>query len=323
MAVSRRDWLRGSMMAAGLATTTGLDRTAGAGTTERVEIWPGGTGPGSEGAPLEQRMVARSHDPARPDRYMEGITRPFLTIYRPARPDGRALLIIPGGGYQRVVVDKEGGEVGPLLAARGFTCFVLTYRLPGEVPQHGPAVALQDAQRAMRVIRSQAGIFGIDGGAPGVMGFSAGGHVAAMLGTRHADTTYAAVDQADRLPARPARLALIYPVIGMGTSMAHRGSRDRLLGPSPTAAMVERWSADHQVTTDTPPVFLLHATDDQAVLPENSLAFHAACRRAGVPAELHLYPKGGHGFGHGDRIAADNPLRRWPDLFLEWQAPAG
>lgn len=322
MAVSRRDWLRRSVMAAGLAAAAGLKGTAGAGPAEKIEIWPGGTGPGSRGAMLEQRMVDRSNDPARPDRYVAGIRHPYLTIHRPARPDGRALLIIPGGGYQRVVVDKEGGELGPLLAARGFTCFVLTYRLPGEVPQHGPIVALQDAQRAMRVIRRQADTFGIDAGELGTMGFSAGGHLAAMLGTRHDETSYAPVDAADRLSARPARLALVYPVIGMGTDIAHGGSRDRLLGPAPTANDVERWSAERQVTAGTPPVFLLHATDDEAVPVENSLAFHAACRRAGVPAELHLYATGGHGFGHGDRIAPGNPLRRWPDLFLEWWAAA-
>lgn len=320
MTVSRRDWLRGSAMAAGLL---GLPAAmAAAPAPQTIEIWPGGVGPGSRNAALTQRMVERSQDPAKPDRYMEGITRPFLTLHRPAKPDGRALLIAPGGGYQRVVVDKEGGELGPLLAAQGVAVFVLTYRLPGEAAQHGPTVALQDAQRAMRLIRHRARSFGIDAAGLGVMGFSAGGHVAATLGTRFEEKTYDAVDAADALSARPARLALIYPVIDMGATIAHTGSRDRLLGPNPATDMVERFSADRQVTAATPPAFLLHAADDAAVPVENSLLFHAACRKTGVPAELHLYAKGGHGFGHGARIAAGNPLRRWPELFTTWWAGA-
>ncbi|OYQ32795.1 hypothetical protein CHU95_18775 [Niveispirillum lacus] len=315
MALSRRDWLRGSALAAGMLAAPGAMATIPAG--EKLEIWPGGVGPGSKGAALSQKMVDRSQDPARPDRYMEGISRPYLTIHRPLKPDGRALLITPGGGYQRVVVDKEGGELAPLLTARGVTVFILTYRLPAEVPQHGPTVALQDAQRAMRLIRHRAKSFRIDGDHLGIMGFSAGGHVAATLGTQFDQQVYDPVDAADKLPARPSKQALIYPVIDMGMS-AHAGSRDRLLGPNPSEAEVERYSADRHVTPATPPTFLLHASDDTAVPVENSLLFHAACRQAGVAVEMHLYAKGGHGFGHGARIAADNTLYRWPDLFMEW-----
>lgn len=315
MVVSRRDWLRGSALAAGMLAAPAA--MAAMPVAEKLEIWPGGVGPGSKGAALSQKMVERSQDPAKPDRYMEGITRPYLTIHRPLKPDGRALLITPGGGYQRVVVDKEGGELASLLVARGFTLFILTYRLPGEAPQHGPTVALQDAQRAMRLIRQREKSFHIDGDRLGIMGFSAGGHVAATLGTKFDDVVYEPVDAADKLSARPGKLALIYPVIDMGGT-AHTGSRDRMLGPNPSAAEVDRFSADRNVTAATPPTFLLHASDDMTVPVENSLLFHAACRKAGVEAEMHLYAKGGHGFGHGTRIAADNPLRRWPELFTEW-----
>lgn len=314
MSLSRRDWLRGTAMLAGMLAAPAASGTTG---TQMLDIWPGGIGPGSKGAPLVQKIVERSQDPARPDRFVEGITRPYLTIHRPAKPDGRALLITPGGGYHRVVVDKEGGELAPLLAAQGFTVFILTYRLPGEAPQHGPMVAQQDAQRALRLIRHKAGDYRIDADRVGIMGFSAGGHVAATLGTTFAEPTYDPVDQADRLSARPDKLALIYPVIDMGGS-AHPGSRDRLLGPNPSATEVERFSADRNVTAQTPPTFLLHACDDTVVPVENSLLFHAACRRAGVAAEMHLYAKGGHGFGHGVRITPENPLRRWPELFVEW-----
>ncbi|MFV3128393.1 alpha/beta hydrolase [Niveispirillum sp. KHB5.9] len=300
-----------------MAITAALPAVALADTPDVLEIWPGGVAPGSKGTALVQKMVERSQDPARPDRYMEGITRPYLTIHRPARPDGRALLIMPGGGYQRVVVDKEGGELAPLLTAQGFTIFVLTYRLPGEAPQHGPTVALQDAQRAMRVIRQKAKGFRIDPDRLGVMGFSAGGHVAATLGTKFAETVYEPVDAADTQSAKPDKLALVYPVIDMGLA-AHTGSRDRMLGPNPSEEAVARFSVDRNVTAQTPPTFLLHAADDTAVPVENSLLFHAACRKVGVAVEMHIYARGGHGFGHGARIAADNPLKRWPELFVEW-----
>lgn len=319
MDVTRRDWLAGSAMMTGLMAVSTSPAPA-LPALETVDLWPGQIGPGSANVRLDQKVVERSQDPARPDRYVAGITRPYLTIHHPEKPDGRCLLITPGGGYQRVVVDKEGGELGPLLAAQGVTVFVLTYRLPGEAPQHGPHVALQDAQRAMRLIRYKAKRWGIQSDALTVMGFSAGGHVAATLGTKFDTSTYDPVDAADTMSARPARMALIYPVVSMETETAHPGSRERLLSPNPSPEQVAAYSPDRQVTAGTPPTFLLHAADDPVVPVENSLLFHAALRRAGVPVEMHLYPKGGHGFGHGVRIAPDNPLRHWPRLFSDWWA---
>ncbi|WP_425605714.1 alpha/beta hydrolase [Pseudoxanthomonas daejeonensis] len=279
-----------------------------------VPLWPS-TPPGTEGLALDQRVVERSADPALPDRYADAISVPSLTVYRPTRPDGRALLVIPGGGYQRVVLDKEGSALVPAFAEdAGLTLFVLRYRLPGEGHREARDVPLADAQRAMRLIRRHAGDWGIDADSLGVMGFSAGGHVAASLATRHAERLHAPVDAADALEARPAYAVLVYPVIDMG-ALAHPGSRQKLLGDAPEARSVAAYSLQHRVDAKTPPVFLLHAQDDAVVPVENTLLFEAALRRAGIEHETHLYAHGGHGFGVRE---ARGTLALWPQLAIAW-----
>ena len=279
-----------------------------------VPLWPA-VAPGSEGLALDRRIVERSTDPALPDRYADGIATPSLTVYRPARADGRALLVVPGGGYQRVVLDKEGSALVPSFAeAGGLTLFVLQYRLPGEGHQDARDVPLADAQRALRLIRSRAAEWGIDPATLGVMGFSAGGHVAASLATRHAEKVYAPVDAADALDARPAYALLVYPVIDMGAH-AHPGSRRRLLGDAPADEAIHAYSLQHRVDAHTPPVFLLHAQDDVAVPVENSLLFEQALRAVGIEHETHLYAHGGHGFGVR---AAHGTLALWPQLAIAW-----
>lgn len=283
----------------------------------RIWLWPGRIGPGSDRSGARQAIVERSADPALPDRIVTGVTEPYLVAYRPPRPDGSALLVIPGGGYQRVVLDKEGTALVPAFSEQaGVTLFVLRYRLPGDGHEHGRDAPLADAQRAMRLIRARAGDWNLDPARIGVMGFSAGGHVAASLGTRFDERVYAPMDEHDAASARPDFMALIYPVIDMGPDIAHPGSRERLLGTAPTAKDAAAHSLQNRVTADTPPTFLLHASDDDAVPVENSLVFHDALRRAGVPAELHVYPHGGHGFGV--RETAGTPLTLWSTLALAW-----
>lgn len=280
----------------------------------QLPLWPG-TAPGSEGLALPQRIVERSADPALPDRYLDGIGAPFLTVYRPRKPDGRALLVVPGGGYQRVVLDKEGSALVPAFAQEaGLTLFVLHYRLPGEGHRDARDVPLADAQRAIRLIRRHASGWGLDPDSVGVMGFSAGGHVAASLATRHAERVYPAVDAADALDARPAYAVLVYPVIDMGAH-AHPGSRSKLLGEDPDAAAVRAYSLQNRVDASTPPVFQLHAQDDEVVPVENTLLFEAALRAAGVEHETHLYAHGGHGFGVR---GARGTLAAWPSLAIAW-----
>ncbi|WP_244952508.1 alpha/beta hydrolase [Xanthomonas maliensis] len=286
----------------------------------RIALWPGdGMAPGDSALPQPQRIVERSSDPTKPDRYIQSISRPYLVVYRPPRPNGTALLVIPGGGYQRIVLDNEGAALAPSFAGQaGITLFVLRYRLPGEGHPHAADVPLADAQRALRLIRSNAARYGIDAGRVGVMGFSAGGHVAASLATRYAAAVYPAVDAADTLSARPDFQLLIYPVIDMDPANAHPGSRQRLLGDAPSAAQQRLYSPQRQVDARTPPAFLLHAQDDTVVPVRNSLLFYDALLQAGVPSELHVFPQGGHGFGTS-RIAGLT-LAAWPQLAQAWIA---
>ncbi|MBB6250336.1 alpha/beta hydrolase [Nitrospirillum iridis] len=280
-------------------------------------IWPAGTGPGSEGVAMTETVVERSADTTvLRDRYTLGITRPHLSLYRPAHPNGTALLVMPGGGYRWVVVDKEGDEIGRRLSAAGITVFVLAYRLPGEGHAHGADVPLQDAQRALRLIRARAAEWGVDPHKVGALGFSAGGHVAGSLGTRYDASVYAPQDAVDQQSARPDFLALIYPVASMDPAIAHKGSRTQLLGEAPTPAQDAAYSTDRTVTARTPPTFLVHADDDPSVPVENSLRFYSALRAARVPAEMHLFQKGGHGFGI--RGATGLPAAAWPDLYIAW-----
>jgi acetyl esterase/lipase len=239
-----------------------------------------------------------------------------MSVFRPARPNGAAVLIMPGGGYSWVVVDKEGYEMARLLAGHGITAFVLFYRLPGEHWAAGPDVALSDAQRAMRLMRHRAGRYGLDPAKICAMGFSAGGHVCADLLTRFAVPTYAPVDAADALSVRPDAAAPIYPVISMSAPDAHAGSRRNLLGENPSPALERAHSPHLHVPPDAPPCFLLHAEDDASVPVANTLLLHAALRARNVPVEVHLFPDGGHGFGL--RLARGKSVEHWPDLFLAW-----
>lgn len=288
----------------------GAEEAAG----ERIALWPAGQVPGESGPARGLHVVERSADPARPDRYVDQIDAPWLLVHAPARPNGKALLVIPGGGYQRVVIDKEGTELVPQWVERaGYTLFVLRYRLPE--PGRDPQAALADAQRAMRVVRAAAASRGLDAEDIAVMGFSAGGHVAARLATGFDTPAYPPADAADRLSARPSRAVLVYPVIDMGPH-AHSGSRQRLLGEPADAALVRRYSMQEQVRADMPPTLLLHASDDRVVSVDNSLLMARALAAAGVEHELHVFAHGGHGFGM--RAAAGTTTALWPDIAQRW-----
>ncbi|MCD9098548.1 alpha/beta hydrolase [Luteimonas fraxinea] len=270
----------------------------------------------AEDAPT-RRITERSDDPALPDRIIEDVRAPYLAVYAPQRPNGTALLVTPGGGYARVVLDKEGTALVPAFVdAAGITLFVLRYRLPDRTHAEGADAPLADAQRAMRLIRAHASDYGIDPARVGVMGFSAGGHVAARLATTP-DAVYAATDAADTQSFRPDFALLVYPVISMHAPVAHAGSRARVLtaGDTPEAIALDRYSPDLHVDSRTPPLFLLHAQDDDVVPVGNALAMHAAALRAGVPTSLHVFPHGGHGFG---TRGATGALARWPQLAIDW-----
>ncbi len=285
-----------------------------AGAPDRIVLWPDGQVPGEGGPATVPNVIERSRDPALTDRYIDNVSAPYLVVYRPARPNGSALLVVPGGGYQRIVLDKEGTALVPAFVEQGgVTLFVLRYRLPAG--RSDRQAALADAQRAMRVIRADAARWQIDPQRIGVMGFSAGGHVAARLSNGFDAPAYPHRDAIDALSARPDVALLIYPVIDMGTH-AHTGSRTRLLGPHPDAALQRQFSMQDQVRADTPPTFLVHAQDDNVVSVHNSLVYYQALLRAGVTTEMHLFPFGGHGFGV--RIPAGLTVAQWPELALRW-----
>ena len=310
-AISRR-----VLLGAGVATAA----AAATDPTEVIALWPGAP-PGAPGVLPREQIVDRFATSGFQDRAASGIGRPQLTVFRPRQPNGAAVLFMPGGSYVRVVIDKEGIEVGRRLAAAGVTGFMLRYRLPAEGWLNRADAPLQDAQRAMRLIRAGAGHFGIDPHRILALGFSAGGHVAASLATGHGRQVYAPIDAADALSARPDFSGLMYPVIDMARPNAHEGSREALLGAAVSAEMEAMYSPQRHVDAATPPTFLAHAVDDPTVPVANSLDYFAALRRAGIPAEAHFFQEGGHGFGIA--LAKGKPAAAWPDLLLAWAGRAG
>ncbi|MEG3148028.1 alpha/beta hydrolase [Sphingomonas sp. RT2P30] len=288
--------------------------------SETIDLWPAGA-PGMPATPPVETVDERSKDAALTDRAVRGVVRPRMVVFRPAIPNGSAALVMPGGGYKWVVIDKEGYEIARWLAARGWTVFVLFYRLPGDGWAAGPDVALSDAQRAMRLIRHRARDYGIIPERVAAMGFSAGGHVCGDLAARFATATYKPVDAADRLTARPDVAAPIYAVQSMTAPLAHAGSRALLIGANATPELELAHTPASNVTKATPPCFLVHAEDDPTVPVDNSLAMRAALRAAGVPVETHLFTNGGHGFGL--RRAMGKPAEAWPELFAAWARTQG
>jgi acetyl esterase/lipase len=283
-----------------------------------MPLWPG-TPPGGEGVRLTLQVNDVSTT-GKPSRLLKQIAVPDLTVYRPAKPDGSAVLVIAGGSYVCVVIDAEGTATAQRLNAAGVTAFVLTYRLPSEGWADGANVPLQDAQRAMRLIRANAARFAIDPARLGILGFSAGGHLAASLATRFDEAVYAPVDDVDRQDARPAFAGLVYPVITMGEG-THIDSRKNLLGSAQSPARIAAYSCEKRVTSRTSPCYLCVGGDD-ALVPAgpNSVGMYKALVAAGVPAEMHAFQKGAHGFAmHADH----DPGGLNAEMFLRWGARGG
>lgn len=284
--------------------------------TERVRLWPNGA-PGGEGVTVAPIVPERSTDPAYRDRYAQYTTDPIMTVVRPDRPNGSALLLIPGGGYRWSVLDKEGFDVARVFAATGTTCFVLRYRLPGDGWAAGADAPLQDAQRALRLIRSRAADYGVRPDRIAVLGASAGGHLAGLASAR-IDAAYAPVDAADEVSLRPDLTLLMYPVATMADPHVHAGSRAYLLGAAPTEAQIAAYSLERMAWRGAAPVFLVHAIDDASVPVENSLNLLSTLKASDVKAEAHLFQEGGHGFGV--RLIQGRPAQAWPELARAWAA---
>ncbi len=274
-------------------------------------IWPAPPLPGRLAPTLTERSdnLAKFHD-----RIICGVHNPECMVYSPERSNGVGIIIFPGGGYQRIAMDNEGCEVAKKLNRLGYTVFVTSYRMPGEGHALGAYTSLADAQRAIRWVRHNAHRWPLK--RVGVMGFSAGGHLAGMLATLHHMPLGAPTDAIDSIDARPDFAALMYPVITMNQDETHQGSFTELLGHQPSAEQLDAFSVENHVTLNTPPCFLLHASDDLAVNPQNSLLMWQALQQHQVPVELHLFQRGGHGFGL--RKVQDLPAQQWPELFDHW-----
>ena len=300
-----------------LLMSLAADAQAAVATTEpagdTVTLWPQGA-PGGERVSVREAFVERSPQGSLRDRYAEHITRPTLTVFRPtAAANGVTLLIVPGGGYERVVIDKEGFETAEWFAQRGFECAVLRYRLPADGWAAGADVPIHDIQRAVRLLRSRPPP--IRPMRVGVIGFSAGGHAVARFITQPT-IGYRRVDAIDDTAANVDFAVLMYAVIATTGSSAHAGSARQLLAGGVEPAALAGYSPHLHVDPHTPPTLLVHAADDTAVPVENSLLMFEALRKAGVRSELHVFDLGGHGFGM--RAIAGKDVAAWPQLVETW-----
>lgn len=306
MSVTRRTLVLSALasVAAGPTLAGPLDRTI-------LPLWPGS--PPGGGGPSGPVLVDANGA-------ISNIAVPNLDVFVPTRPNGAAMLVAGGGGYKRIEIEGEARPAGRWLAARGITAFVLAYRLPGEDWDAGPLAPLQDAQRAIRVIRAGARNFGLDPARVGVLGFSAGGHLMGLAATRSDFTSYPMVDATDALSARPAEAALIYPVITLEPPYNHTSTRVRLVGHHPDPAASADWSVETHVQAQCPPVFLVQAEDDAISDVMNSKIMARACERAGVPVDLHIVADGGHGFAMGRPGTASTA---WPSWYEAWLRTKG
>ncbi|HEV2545673.1 MAG TPA: alpha/beta hydrolase [Methylobacterium sp.] len=280
-----------------------------------IDLWPdlppGGGGPFRSEYRFDETLTG----------VITAVARPCLLVIRPQRPNGAGVLIAAGGGYLRIDIGNEGLPVGQWLARAGITAFVLVYRLPSEEWRDGPDAPRQDAQRAMRLIRWKAEEYGLDPDRIGVLGFSAGGHLMGVTATDAEQDLYDDMDDADGLSARPSFAGLIYPIITMRAPFDRTmSSRRVLVGDDPPDARRRAYSVEVQVNERTPPVFMVQASDDRIAVTDHPLLMYAALRAAKVPAEMHLFERGGHGFGLG---VPGSPAAAWPALFMAWMRGHG
>jgi len=247
------------------------------------------------------------------------ITRPTLTIFLAPKEvaNGTAVIVYPGGGYRMNAISHEGIDIAKKFNEMGITAFVLKYRIPNDVTMEKKEIGpLQDAQQAIKIVRERASEWNINPNRIGIMGFSAGGHLASTAGTHFKKSL---IPNDDKTNLRPDFIILIYPVISFQDSIVHLGSREQLLGQHPAKDQINYFSNELQITKETPPTFLVHASDDDVVKVENSVVFYHNLIKNSVPAELHIYQRGGHGFGLNNRTTLDN----WMDRCKNWMTANG
>ncbi|AQS87750.1 hypothetical protein NCH01_07780 [Neoasaia chiangmaiensis] len=273
---------------------------------ETVSLWSGSSpaGPGPEGRPIVSARGSATD-----------IARPVLGVFRPARPNGAAVLIAAGGGYRHLNLGSEAMPAARWLNTLGVTAFVLVYRLPREGWTNTAMAPFQDVQRAVRLVRARASTYGIDPGRIGGLGFSAGGHLIGLHAVRQDWPAGQPVDPIDRVPDRLNAVMLLYPVVTLESPFGHTQTRRQLLGEWPDAAACAAWSIQTYIRAGDAPFFLAQAEDDPIANPENTAILTDACRARGVPVERHLYPDGGHGFGMG---RPGTPTMAWPGQAYRW-----
>jgi acetyl esterase/lipase len=298
----------------------------------QIPIWPGAApDPQPVAGPEYAETSGKDFLPGgRPAVGVSNVTEPTITVYSPkGKNTGAAVIVFPGGGYQVLAIDLEGTEVCDWLTPKGITCVLLKYRVTdvGAYPKSGPypesPMALEDAQRAVRLVRFHAAEWHIDPRKIGVLGFSAGGHLAAAISTHHAKRLYRPVDAADKESCRPDFAVSIYPghlSLSAAEWDAKQGTRKFIVAHPPNADRHLTLNPDIPVTSQTPPTFLLQAQDDHVDNVDDSLAYYIALKKAGVPVEMHLYAQGGHAFGlRRTRL----PITAWPQLVESWLGTIG
>jgi acetyl esterase/lipase len=264
-------------------------------------------------APLRLNLWENTpHVVAGPDTDVDP-TIPTIDVYQPpkATATNAAVLVLPGGGYTHLSTQREGSDVAAVLVQHNITAVVLRYR---HSPRYMYPIPIDDGMRAVRLVRSKAADWGINPSRIGIMGFSAGGHLAATVSTSFDAGNPAATDPVDKISSRPDFSVLVYPVITFVDPATHVGSRTALVGND--QALWTKMSAELNVTRNTPPVFIVHSSADRTVPPMNSLLYYTACLKAGVPAQLLVFDHGGHGFGLGP----DNDIKNWPNMVVQWMA---
>ena len=296
-------------------TVQPLPKSAPGSELEVIELWPGhppgGGGPFRSDYRFDETLTG----------VITAVTRPSLLVIRPERPNGGAFIVAAGGGYRRIDISGEGLPVGAWLAKNGFTVFLLIYRLPGEKWRDGPDAPRQDAQRAVRLVRANAAEYNIDPDRIALLGFSAGGHLMGETAVDAETDLYDPVDEADQQSTHVALAGLIYPIITLRAPFDKTiSSRLVLIGENPSDAQRRAYSVDMQVTRRAPPVFMAHAADDPVGTVDHPLRMYTALRNAQVPVELHLFERGGHGFGLG---VPASPVAAWASLFLAWVRARG
>lgn len=305
MIQSLQYWLIGTLLCISFAL----------GAQDEITLWP-------EVIPCESKLVEEIEE-RNIGRIIKKVRTPSLTVFKaPAETsNGTSVIICPGGGYTILAWDWEGTSIAHWLNSIGVTAFVLKYRLPHwEHESCRGKVALMDAQQAMRIVRSRSHEFNIDPARIGIMGFSAGGHLASTLSTHFDLGDSLSTDDISKTSCRPDFSILIYPVISCDPLFAHQGSCINLMGKYPTEAQRLYYSNERQVASTTPPAILIHSADDSGVLVEHSISYYKALIRHKVPASMHLFPEGGHGYSMGKEGSFES---RWPQLVEAWMKSAG